>query len=275
MSYPRLLATYKVSAACGNQAAARRGTLTLQAMEAAGMALVAVSLLTTPAYPQIRLGINKAAQLAAQHAPTVDPGTLVALAYNEIRLHPWAVNTTTTGRSYFPASLADDVALATPLAQQGHSLDLRILQVNDANIARTGLTVASAFDPASSMRAGALILVAAYRQCLHGGQGATHAEQQAALRCAASVYSTGREQAGLLNSYQARIWNAAAQVVPAIQVTVADPQAAAAPADTATSQPPRPPPAPENALRAGPPVPSDPEGLTDALHRPNPKEPSP
>ena len=47
------------------------------------------------------------------------------------------------------------------------------------------------------------------------------AEQQAALRCAASVYNTGREQAGILNGYQADVWRAAAQVVPAIQFSAA------------------------------------------------------
>ena len=45
----------------------------------------------------------------------------------------------------------------------------------------------------------------------------TQREQQAALRCAASMYNTGDEQTGILNGYQSGVWRAAAQVVPAIQ----------------------------------------------------------
>lgn len=223
---------------------------------------------------QLPLPVAVAAQLAAQHAPSVNTGTLVAFAYHESRLHPWAIHNNTTGQTYDPASLADAVALAVPMLQQGHSLDLGIMQVNSANMARTGLTVASAFDPAASMRAGAAILAAAYQQCLRGNPAPGQAEQQAALRCAASVYNTGREQAGILNGYQARVWKAAAQVVPAIEIAAANPQAAATPADVATPTPPQPPAALEDALRAGTPVPSDPEGLTDAFYRPPPKEPS-
>jgi hypothetical protein len=67
-----------------------------------------------------------------------------------------------------------------------------------------------------------MILVAAYQQCRRGGQVAP----QPALRCAASVYNTGREQAGILNGYQPRVWRVAAQIVPAIQTaaTEAGPQ---------------------------------------------------
>ena len=167
-------------------------------------------------------------QLAAGHAPAVAPETLVAFAQAESGLDPLAVHDNTTGRSHTPATAADAVGLATSLLRQGHSVDLGLLQINDANLARTGLTVASAFEPARSIEAGAQILVAAYRQCQSGRN------EPDALRCAASVYNTGREQAGLLNGYVARVWRAADVVVPAIRKAV---EAASTPASPAPDSP--------------------------------------
>ena len=138
-----------------------------------------------------------------------------------------------------------------------------MMQINCANFVNTALTVRSAFDPGQSLRAGAQILVAAYQQCRRGGQ----IEPQAALRCAASVYNTGTEQAGILNGYQAHVWKAAAQIVPAIQVAGKLPPAPAQPSTDDTVAAPRPPsPAMmEDLLHGGPPVPLSSAGLEDAL----------
>src|SRR5437588_10300748 len=89
-------------------------------------------------------------QLAAAHAPSVAPETQVAFAQAESGLDPLAVHDNTTGRSHAPATAADAVALATSLLRQGHSVDLGLLQINDANLRRTGLTVATAFDAGRS-----------------------------------------------------------------------------------------------------------------------------
>jgi type IV secretion system protein VirB1 len=186
----------------------------------AGLIVVAGLLAFTraaPALAQARLPLATAARLAAARAPKVDVGTLLAFASYESRLRPFAVHDNTTGQSVFPASAAAAIGLASTLLALGHSLDLGIMQVNSANFARTGLTVTTAFDPGESMRAGAAILIAAYRQCLRGNLDAGPAEQQAALRRAASIYNTGREQAGILNGYQPGVWRAAERIVPAIQ----------------------------------------------------------
>ena len=218
------------------------------------------------------LSISDAAKLADQHAPSVDSGTLVAFAYSESRLHPWAIHDNTTGASYFPSSLPNAIMLASLLLQHGHSLDLGIMQVNSGNMGRTRLTVSSAFDPGASMRAGATILVAAYRQCSRGSSAPGLPEQQTALRCAASVYNTGREQAGILNGYQARVWRAAEQVVPAIQIAGSGGRAPARADDAVTPAPRRPPLSLQDALRNTPAVSDDTEGLSDAFHRPARKE---
>jgi len=218
------------------------------------------------------LSVPAAARLAAERAPMVNTGTLLAFAWHESRLRPFAVHDNTTGQSAFPASADEAAGLARMLLAQGHSLDLGIMQVNSANLARTGLTVKTAFDPGDSMRAGALILTVAYRQCLRGNANPNSAEQQMALRCAASIYNTGREQAGILNGYQGEVWRAAAHVVPAIQFNGASalpspPGPRAPPEDVVAPEPRRrPATALEDALHATPLVPDVVDGLSDALH---------
>jgi type IV secretion system protein VirB1 len=220
-----------------------------------------------PARAQAPLSLSAVARLAAAHAPEVNTGTLLAFASYESQLRPFAIHDNTTGQSVFPASAADAAALANALLAIGHSLDLGIMQVNSANFARTGLTVTTAFDAGESMRGGAVILTAAYRQCLRGNLAPGSAEQQAALRCAASVYNTGREQAGILNGYQPGVWRAAAQIVPAIQFAAGNvPPPPAAPAGAVAPRPRRPPPGLEDALHATPPVTDSTDGLSDASH---------
>ncbi len=220
------------------------------------------------AHAQGPLPLSVATQLAADRAPMVNAGTLLAFAWFESKLRPWAIHDNTTPRSEFPASRDEAIAHASTLLARNHSLDLGLLQVNSANLRRTGLNVMTAFDPGQSMRAGAQILVAAYQRCLHGNKHASPAEQQAALRCAASEYNTGDEQAGILNGYQADVWRAAAQVVPAIQLsgTGTLPSPAVAPKDVVAPEPRRPPPGLEDALHATPPVSESNDGLSDALH---------
>jgi type IV secretion system protein VirB1 len=223
------------------------------------------------------LSPRAAAQVAAEHASTVNIGTLLAFAYHESGLHPFAIHDNATGQSSFPGSAAEAAAQARARLAQGHSLDLGIMQVNSANLARTGLTMTTAFDAGESMRAGATILTWAYRQCLRANPSPTGAEEQAALRCAASIYNTGREQAGILNGYQGDVWRAAAVIVPAIQFSGAHPLPSppgprSSPEDVVAPEPRRPPAALEDALHATPPVPDASDGLSDALHHASRKE---
>ena len=206
-------------------------------------------------------------------APAVAPETLASFAHYESRLEPYAIHDNTTGASLHPESQAQAIALAMSLLTQQHSLDLGIMQVNSANLPRVGLTVATAFDPGQSIRAGAVILVEAYQQCRHDGAVA----EQAALRCAASVYNTGKEEAGIANGYQARVWRAAAQIVPAIQLAAgADTPPAVAPDDVVAPRPrtlQRPPAAVfEDALHPSLPAPDEEGVLSDALHLPEQKD---
>ena len=160
------------------------------------------------------LSIAVALQLALTNAPQVAPETVLAFAQAESQLDPLALHDNTTGHSHAPPSVSEAVALARSLLSSGHSLDLGLMQINDQNLERTGLSIEAAFDPGASIAAGATILTAAYRRCQPGRDG------PAALRCMASVYNTGRERAGLLNGYVARVWNAAERMVPAIRQAI-------------------------------------------------------
>jgi type IV secretion system protein VirB1 len=233
-------------------------------------AIFAGHLLAVPANAQAPLPLSFAMSLAAREAPAVDTGTLLAFAWQESGFQPWVIHDNTTKRTEFPKSRTEAIERASTLLASRHGLDLGLLQVNSANFTRTGLTVATAFDPARSLRAGASILVAAYQRCLHGTNHANTAEQQAALRCAASVYNTGDEWAGILKGYQTGVWRAAAQVVPAIQLT----GGATSPTPPSglgvvAPEPRRPPPGLEDALHLGPLVPDGGDEFSDALHLTN------
>ena len=221
------------------------------------------------------LSFPTAAQLAVENGRTVDARTLVAFAYHESRLRPFAIHDNTIDQSAFPTSAAEAASLARVRLAPGHNLDLGIMQVNSSNLSRTGLTVTTAFDVGESMRAGAMILSAAYRRCLRDNINPNGAEQQAALRCAASIYNTGDERAGILNGYQSGVWRAAALIVPAIQFSAAGnpPSPPAKPEGVVTPVPRRPTPSMlEDALHASPPVPGSSDGVSDALHLASRKE---
>ena len=227
----------------------------------------AIFIVVRSAHPQ-GLPIPMAARLAAEHGQGVDTGTLLAFAYHESRLRPFAIHDNTIDQNAFLTSAAEAAGLARVRLAQGHSLDLGIMQVNSANLGRTGLTLTTAFDAGESLRAGALILTWAYQRCLRGSINPNDARQQAALRCVASVYNTGNDQAGILNGYQADVWRAAAQIVPAIRFSAIDtlPSPPVASEDVTAPEPRGPPPALEDALHATPPVPDSGDGLSDALH---------
>jgi type IV secretion system protein VirB1 len=153
-------------------------------------------------------------QLAVAHAPQVAPETIAAFAQAESNLNPFAIYDNIGRTSYAPETAQEAATIARNLLDQGHSLDIGLMQINSQNFGITGLTADTAFDPAQSVRAGAQILVDAYRWCQ---------ERQPAsdpLRCMASVYNTGKPVVGERNGYVARIWEAADHVVPAIRQAV-------------------------------------------------------
>ncbi len=151
--------------------------------------------------------------LAARCAPGVAPGTLEGVAKTESGLDPLTLHDNTTGASEHMASAQAAVSEATAWIARGDSVDLGLMQVNSANLASLGMTVAEAFDGCASLAAGAAILRAAY------GGGQTPAEQQVALLMALSRYNTGSPFKGILNGYARKVIRNA-QDLPASEAKV-------------------------------------------------------
>src|SRR3954447_2544466 len=120
--------------------AARKESSSSPLLVRTGLLLILVILARAGAHgaePSPKLSVSAAKALAAERAPEVDPRTLLAFAQNESGLIPTAIHDDTTGNTFFPPSTTAAFALATTLLKQGHSLDLGLMQVNTANLART------------------------------------------------------------------------------------------------------------------------------------------
>lgn len=153
------------------------------------------------------------AQLAAACAPSVHVDTLAAIARTESGFHAHALHDNADGRSYRPAKLEEAIAIATDLVSaKRHSVDIGLMQVNSANLAGLGLSLAQAFDPCLSLKAGARVLASSY-QPPPAGQ-----DPQPALLQALSRYNTGHPARGFANGYVARVVASTEQVVPAIRL---------------------------------------------------------
>ena len=148
------------------------------------------------------LSVAAALALAHQCAPDVAPETIVGIAKTESGLDVLSVHDNTSGARYAPPTPDAAIALATSLiVAQHHNVDLGLMQVNSANLARVGLSIPDAFDACHSMRAGAQILSAAFHH---------------ALRAALSAYNTGDPQRGIANGYVASVEAATAAVLPVV-----------------------------------------------------------
>jgi len=177
--------------------------------------------------------------LAASCAPSVAPGTLASIAGIESGFNTLAIHDNTTGLDLPSASHQSAVLAARALIAAGHSVDLGLMQINSANLARLGLTVRTAFNACASLGAAGRLLVMDYRP------GRSH-DDQAALQAAFSRYNTGSPVYGFQNGYVQRVVATARHVVPEINP--------AAPVLAPRSPPSKPPPAPAPKWRVfGPP----------------------
>ena len=163
------------------------------------------------------LSLGQFARLARQCAPNVAVSTLAAIARTESGFAPLALHDNTNRIDGSPQGAAVATSIASRLIAAGHSVDIGLMQVDSANLPALGLTVASALDPCRSIAAGAAILAGDY------AGGATHAEQQTALRVAISRYNTGDAERGFLNGYVHKVELSNARVVPALDVAGDDP----------------------------------------------------
>jgi type IV secretion system protein VirB1 len=146
--------------------------------------------------------------LAASCAFGIAPGVLRAVASKESHFDPLALHDNTRKLTRIGADAKSAAALAQSWIALGDSVDIGLMQINAPNLPRLGLTVAQALDPCLSLAAGAAVLRDAYHQ------GASQAEQQAALLIMLSRYNTGRPLAGLVNGYVGDVIGAAPPATP-------------------------------------------------------------
>jgi type IV secretion system protein VirB1 len=140
--------------------------------------------------------------LIARCAPHVGRVTMSAIVQVESGGDPLAISDNTTTQSYHPRDRATAEALAEELVGAGHSVDLGIAQINQANIARLGLTPSTVFDPCANLGAASAILAQDYAIAKRRfGPG------QVALRHALGMYNAGSLDAGA--SYVRRVMLAA------------------------------------------------------------------
>jgi type IV secretion system protein VirB1 len=178
-------------------------------------AIVAGVVLTQPvpscAATVSKLSVPVFADMAARCENSVAPQTLLAVAKVESNFSVFAIHDNTTERSYNPTSQTEAIKIAQDLTSLGHSIDLGIMQINNANLTAFGVRAEDAFNPCRSMEVAATILSLDYK----GGD--NEAKQQGALRAALSAYNTGNDTAGFRNGYVKRVEVAAREVVPAIE----------------------------------------------------------
>ncbi len=127
----------------------------------------------------------------ARCAARVAPSTMAAIVHVESGGNPLAIGDNTTMRSYYPHDRATAEVLAQQLTAAGHSVDLGIAQINNANLLRLGLNVHAIFDPCTNLNAGAQILSQDYAYAMR-----RYGPGQIALRHAIGMYNTGRVDAG-------------------------------------------------------------------------------
>ena len=101
----------------------------------------------------------------AQQYPIIrqaPPERALAVALHESGLRPLAIHDNMTGRSHYPETLEEAVALASSLRQAGHRIDMGVMQVSHANLAAYGLTLESVFYARANICVGLRILGEAY-----------------------------------------------------------------------------------------------------------------
>ncbi|MDB5243758.1 MAG: conjugal transfer protein [Spirosoma sp.] len=130
----------------------------------------------------------------------IEPERLAGMVTGESGFDPLAihVNGPNGGQSIRPRSTAEAAELAARLIASGQSVDLGLFQINSTNLARHGLSIAAAFEPCASMRAGADHIASDF---------------EAAWRAAHCRYNTGRLDCS--NGYPERIERARLGIVRA------------------------------------------------------------
>jgi type IV secretion system protein VirB1 len=130
-------------------------------------------------------------QLLAHCAPQVGARTMGAIVSVESGGDPLAIHDNTDRRSLHAPTARVAASWASYFIARGHSVDLGIAQINNANLPRLGMSVDQAFDACDNLHGAATILSYDYG---HATQ--VFGPGQYALRHALAAYNTGSLFAG-------------------------------------------------------------------------------
>ena len=139
--------------------------------------------------------------LSERCAPTSPSSVLVSIARIESGFSPWVIRVNgPVPRVFRPRSEAEAVRLASSLIEAGRSVDLGLTQINSANLAQLGVSVANVFNPCRNLAVAADILNRGYERSL-----ARAGPNRSLLQTTYSLYNTGDIQKGLENGYVAKV----------------------------------------------------------------------
>jgi len=130
--------------------------------------------------------------LAQMCAPQVHIQTMQSLVQVESGFNPYAIGVVGDALVRQPRNLPEALSTARELERLGYNYSVGYGQVNKKNFKAQGLTLETAFQPCSNLKASASIL----SQCFKNARG-KFAGEQSALRAAFSCYYSGNFTTGL------------------------------------------------------------------------------
>ena len=104
------------------------------------------------------------------------------------------------------SSATDAAVYAVSLVSQGYSVDVGLMQVNSANLARFNVPIMEAFDPCKNIELGTRVYLEAAE--LVSKYPDHFASSYTRLQATLSVYNTGSPWAGIENGYAAHVLGA-------------------------------------------------------------------
>ena len=143
--------------------------------------------------------------LLAACAPMVAPSTMESVITVESSGNPYAIGVVGGRLARQPRNMAEAIATARMLEQNGWNYSVGHAQVNKHNFGKYGLTLESAFDPCTNLNAGARILQACYANSV---KTASNSNPNFHLARAFSCYYTGRLDSSEGFQYARKVFSA-------------------------------------------------------------------
>jgi type IV secretion system protein VirB1 len=145
------------------------------------------------------------ATLLLSCAPLIQPGTAQALIAVESGGNPFAIGVVAGSLVRQPVSLSEAVATARALQAAGRNFSVGLAQINKSNFSKHGMTIETAFEPCTNLKAMQVILGDCFARA------SSRSDQQTALRQAISCYYSGNFQTGFDHGYVRKVvaaWSA-------------------------------------------------------------------